>query len=226
MSPTRPTGPWAPTVPISSVRDLGRAIGSRRQSLKLTQRKLGEMTDVAPSAISRLEREDDESIPFGVVIRLISSLELDLELRPRGSRYVSRPPTRLNELGLSPNTMSVLAMERLEEIHELGTANSMLARAGFSDGTALYEIVCALSRFGLSLPGGRTGRVPSPRDLDIFRRRIIDGLLLPELARLYGVNVERIRQILRFFGLSVAPSAASLRRKEQARQRAREQRTR
>ena len=118
--------------------------------------------------------------------------------------------------------MSALRKEGLEEINELGSATAILARPELGDGTALYEIVCALNRHGLSLPGARASRVPSERDREIFRLRIVDGLLLRELAHLNGLHVERVRQVLRLFGVVGIPPAASQRRKEQARRRERE----
>jgi transcriptional regulator with XRE-family HTH domain len=220
MSADRPSDRWAATMPIQSVQALSRAVNWRRSALNLSQRKLSEIAGLAPSAIRRIQ-QGDESVPFGAVVRLADSLELVLELRPRGSEFVPRPPAKLDELGLSPNTMSALKREALSNVDELGSATSMLARPEFSDGTALYELVCALNRYGLVLPGCRT-RVPSDRDREIFKLRIVDGLLLPELARVHGLNAERIRQILASFGLSGTSPAASQRRSEQARRRARD----
>jgi transcriptional regulator with XRE-family HTH domain len=93
---------WAETIPVASVKALGKAISRRRRTLHLSQRKLGAKVGVPPSAISRLELEGDDSKPFGVVVRLITALGMDLELRPHGSKYTPRPPTRLSELSLSP----------------------------------------------------------------------------------------------------------------------------
>lgn len=212
---------WAETIPIPSVQALGRAIIRRRQRLHLTQSKLSLKTGVARSAISQLELEGDESVPFGVVVRVVEALELDLELRPRGSKFTPRPPTKLNELGLSSNTMSALRREGLETVEQLGSANSMLSRAGFRTGAELYEIVCALNRYGLSLPASRARHVPGDREREIFRLRTVDGLMLSEIAQVHHVNVERIRQILTFFGLSGTPPAASRRRHQKARREAR-----
>jgi transcriptional regulator with XRE-family HTH domain len=222
MSAGRPNDGWAPTIPIPSVEALGKAISSRRRAFRLSQKRLGEMIGVEPSAISRIESEGNEDLPFGVVTRLVETLELELELRPRGSKFVPRPPTKLSELNLSPKTMFALRKEGLEEINELAPATAFLARPELGDGTALYEIVCALNRYGLSLPGSRTSRVASARDLEIFRLRIVEGLLLQELADRNGLHIERVRQILRLFGVFGAPPAASRRRKDQARARERE----
>lgn len=210
---------WAETIPIPSVQALGRAIIGRRRRLGLTQSSLSVKAGVARAAISRLELEGDESVPFGAVVRVVEALELDLELRPRGSHFTPRPPTNLNELGLSPNTMAALRREGLETVAQLGSATSMLSRTEFRMGAELYEIVCALNRHGLSLPTSRARRVPGDREREIFRLRTVDGLMLSEIAQRNNLNVERIRQILTFFGLSGTPPAASRRRKHRARSR-------
>jgi transcriptional regulator with XRE-family HTH domain len=212
---------WGETIPIPSVEALGKAIYKCRNRHHVSQRNLSVKTGVAPSAISRLELEGDESIPLGLVLRVIEALELDLELRPRGSKFTPRPPTKLHELGLSPNTMSALRKERLEDLAQLSSAASMLSRTRLHSGIELYEIVCALNRYGLSLPMSRPHQVPGDRDREIFRLRIVDGLMLSEIAQLHDVNVERVRQILTCFGLAGAPPAASRRRKEKARERQR-----
>jgi hypothetical protein len=96
---------------------------------------------------------------------------------------VSRAPAKLNELGLSPNTMSALRKEGLEEVDQLCSATSMLGRPEFRDGIALYEIVCALNQHGRRLPMSNARGISSDRDLEIFKLRIVEGLLLRELAQ-------------------------------------------
>lgn len=199
---------WKRPIPISSVRDLGSTLRRRRGVLGLSQKRLGESADVEPSAISRLEREADDRTPVGAVIRLATALGLELNLCAHGSRSIS--PPKMNELGLSSRTTMALAKEKLESIAQLDSANLMLARPEFRCGSELYEIICALTRHGLTPPGGRG--VPSRRDHEILRRRIIDGLTLEELAKEHDLHTERIRQILSLFGVSGVPPAASLRR--------------
>jgi transcriptional regulator with XRE-family HTH domain len=201
---------WAEATPITSAQALGWVIGRRRRSLGLSQRKLGAQAVVAPAVISRLELTGDESTPLGVVLRLVDALELDPQLRPRGSPFTPTPPTKLTELGLSPLTMMAVTKEKLESIEQLDPASLMLARPEFRSGSELYEIICALTRHGLTPPGGRG--VPSRRDHEVLRRRIIDGLTLEELAREHDLHTERIRQLLGLFGVSGIPPAASLRR--------------
>lgn len=208
---------WGGTIPIDSVAGFGRAISHRRHALHFSQRQLGARAEVPPTAISRLELERDDTVSLCVVLRLIDALGLDLELRPRGSRFTPRPPTELCELSLSAGTMSALEKEALESIHQLGPATDMLARPAFADGTALFEIVCALNRYGLSLSGNRN-HIPSGRDRAILKLRIIEGRTLKEIARTCGLNGERVRQILYAgFGLTGTPPNAMRRRKERAR---------
>ncbi len=204
---------WADTIPIPSAGALGREIGRRRKAFGLSQRKLATATGVEPSAISRLELGGDHDVPFGVVVRLAAALELDLELRPRGSQFTPRPPTNVGELGLSPDTISALTSAAIERVDQLGSATVMLALPEFS-GNALYEVVCALNRYGLSLPVDR-GRVPGDRDREILRLRVVEGLTLKELARRFKLHAERVRQILSdYFGLTGAPPAAVERRRQ------------
>jgi transcriptional regulator with XRE-family HTH domain len=210
---------WGETIPVPSVKALGNALSHRRHALNLSQKSIGEKTGLLPSAISRIELESDDDIPFGVVMKLVAALDLDLELRPRGSKFTPRPPTKLSELGLSSPTTLALKREGLEDITQLGSATSMLSRPEFRSGVELYEIFCALSRYGISY----RGRVPDERNREIFRLRIVDGLMLTEIARRYTIDQERVRQILNvFFGLTGSPPAASLRRKQKARRRQQE----
>ncbi len=155
----------------------------------MTQLQLGAAAGVEPRAISRLEVRGDGDVRFDAVVRLVEVLELDLELRPRGSDFTPRPPTKLNELGLSAGTMSTLTLAEIENVGELSSAKAMLARPHFSDGTELHEIVCALSRYGLSL---HHGHVPGAREREIFRLRVVEGLTLKELGMEFGVQTERI----------------------------------
>jgi transcriptional regulator with XRE-family HTH domain len=210
---------WAETITIAAVEEFGKVISRRRRTLGLSQKNLGEKTGVAPSAISRLELESNDSTPFGTVVRLVDALELELELRPRGSKFTPMPPTKLNELGLSPGTMSALGKEGLVEVAQLESATSMLERSELSNGVNLYEIVCALNRHGLSLPIRRAHRVPGDREREMLRLRIVEGMMLSEIARRYNLKDERIRQILTGFGLSGTPPTAARRRKMRAQSR-------
>lgn len=210
MSRRRRGYQWADTIPIRSARELARAINNRRTAFATPQSRLSESTGVDLATLRRVEQGDHE-VPFGVVVRLVDALELDLELRPRGSDFAPRPPTKVSELGLSPRTMSALKRVRIENLDQLGSATAMLELPELGGGTELHEIVCALSRHGLSL---RQGNVPGDRDREIFRLRVVEGLTLDELGKEFDLRRERIRQILNlFFGLTGTPPAATNRRR-------------
>jgi DNA-directed RNA polymerase sigma subunit (sigma70/sigma32) len=67
----------------------------------------------------------------------------------------------------------------------------------------LYEIIRQLNR--LMLPSNQFGnvRIPSERNLEMFRLRFVEGLTLTEVGRRTGVTDGRVRQLLYFhFGTS------------------------
>jgi hypothetical protein len=78
----------------------------------------------------------------------------------------------------------------------------------------LYEIVRQLNLRGHSLPatpGGDT-RIPSLRNREILRLRIIEGLTLYEIGLVLDLSAARVRQILKeHFGLSSKPPAVKTR---------------
>jgi transcriptional regulator with XRE-family HTH domain len=174
--------------------------------LKLTQQHVSGVTGLASSAVSRLELGRDETAEFRAVLLIANVLGLDIELRPRGSKFTPRPPTKVNELGLSKDTLAALTTAEIGEVNQLGAASELIQRPEFSGGVELFEIVCALNRYGLSL---NHGRVPDDRNREIFRLRIVEGLTLSELGERFGLNRERVRQILAvYFGLTGTPPAA------------------
>ena len=197
---------WAETTPVKTLDDLGRTIGLRRRTLKLTQQHVSGVTSMAPSAVSRLELGRDVTAEFRVVLLIVNALGLDIELRPRGSKFTPRPPTKVNELGLSQDALAALSTAEISAVNQLGTASDLVQRPEFSTGVELFEIVCALNRYGLSL---KRGHVPDDRNREIFRLRIVEGLTLSELGERFGLNRERVRQILAvYFGLTGTPPAA------------------
>ena len=199
---------WAETTPVKTLGDLGRTIGMRRRSLGLSQQHVSGVTGVSASTVSRLELGREKTAEFRAVLLIVNVLGLDIELRPRGSKFTPRKPTKVNELGLSPDALAVLHRAGIEAVDQLGSARVMLERPEFSRGSELFEVVCALNRHGLSLPINR-GHIPSDRDREIFRLRIVEGLTLDRLAQRFGLHRERIRQVLsHFFGLTGTPPAA------------------
>jgi transcriptional regulator with XRE-family HTH domain len=200
---------WAATTCVSSLSVLGNAIYWRRRARGLRQTTVADATGVEPRVVSLLERGCDDTIPFQYVLRVVDLLELDIELRPRGSKFTPRPPTKVNELGLSPAALAALDEAGIQAIDQLGSASALIERAEFSSGVELFEVVCALNRHGLSLPIDRHGRIPGDREREIFRLRSVEGLSLREIGRRFNLHPARIRQILgAFFGLSGIPPAA------------------
>lgn len=115
----------------------------------------------------------------------------------------------VSELGLSPAALARLDAAGITEVEQLVArpATDLIRRSRFK-AAELYEIVCQLKQHGLSLPpipGGHI-RVPSERDLEMFRLRLVERLTLAEVGQRTGVSQERVRQILRLhFGLIGTP---------------------
>jgi hypothetical protein len=115
----------------------------------------------------------------------------------------------VSELGLSPSSLARLDAAGITEVEQLVArpATDLIRRSRFR-APELYEIVCRLNQHGLSLPpipGGRI-RVPSERNLEMFRLRLVERLTLAEIGARTGVSQERARQILRLhFGLTGTP---------------------
>jgi transcriptional regulator with XRE-family HTH domain len=201
---------WAHTVSVSSPGALGSAISARRRKLGWTLERLAGDAGVARRLISGLETRGSDEAQIGDVLRLVHALNLELELRPVGSEFTPRPPTRLSELNLTPRSMEALGAAGIDLIADLEPAKEMLALPAFESGEELYEISCALNRHGLSLRRG--GKVPGDRDREIFRLRVTAGLTLPELGAQFGILPERIRQVLNvYFGLTGTPPTAARR---------------
>ncbi|MGP0102636.1 MAG: sigma factor-like helix-turn-helix DNA-binding protein [Solirubrobacteraceae bacterium] len=134
------------------------------------------------------------------VLLIVNVLGLDIELRPRGSKFTPRPPTKVNELGLSKDALAALDTAGISAVNKLGTASELVHRPEFSTGVELFETVCALNRYGLSL---KRGHVPDDRNREIFWLRIVEGLTLKQVGERFDLNNERVRQILgHYFGLS------------------------
>jgi transcriptional regulator with XRE-family HTH domain len=199
---------WAETIPVNSAPELGRSLANRRRRLKLTQERVADVTGIERVVVHRLEHGQGDSMEFSVLRLIINALGLDIELRPRGSKFIPRPPTNVTELTLSDRALAALSEAGIHELAELGDAEEMLGRPEFSSGAELYEIVCALSRHGLSLPPHR--HVPGEREREMFRLRVVEGLTLKEIGERFGIIAERARQILAVnFGLHGKPPAAT-----------------
>jgi hypothetical protein len=110
-------------------------------------------------------------------------------------------------LKLSSATLARLRAAGIHRVDELAPARELLRRPALASGAELYEVVCALSRRGLSLTGvGR--RVAPEREREMLRLRIVEGLTLEEIGQRFAIKRERVRQLLAlYFGLSGRPPA-------------------
>lgn len=202
----RSSAMWGETMPVKSADKLGMFISLRRRALRLTQQKIADVTGIERVVVSRLERGRGDTTELRVVLLVVNALGLDIELRPRGSKFTPRPPTNVTELGLSADALAALREAGIQEVAQLGSASDLIQRPEFSKGAELYEVACALNRYGLSL---RRGHIPGDREREMFRLRIVEGLTLKEVGERVGVKTERARQLLSdFFGLTGTPPAA------------------
>jgi hypothetical protein len=110
----------------------------------------------------------------------------------------------ISELGLSPAALASLHAAGITEVEHLTTypAGDLLHNSRIP--TELYEIICRLNQHGRSLPSipGGLERVPTARNREMLRLRLIEGLSLAEIGHRTGVSRERVRQLLSLhFGL-------------------------
>lgn len=193
--------------------DLGRTIDAYRRRLRLSQQRIAEATGIEGAVVSQLERGYGDSAEFRAVLLVVNALGLDIELRRRGTTPPPLAPVNVGELGLSAGTLNALRRIGIERVNRLPSVSELLTRPEFRAGSEVYEIVCALSRFGLSLPPHR--HVPDERDREMLRLRIVEGKTLREIGEQCGVIAGRVQQIMVFtFGLRGKPPAA--RRSESA----------
>lgn len=198
---------WAEATPVKSASDLGWTIAVYRRRLRWSQQRIAEATGIEGAIVSQLERGFGDSAEFRAVLLVVNALGLDIELRRRGTTPPPRPPVNVTELGLSAGTLDALRHAGLERLDQLLSVRELLARPEFRAGSEVYEVVCALSRFGLSLPPHRA--VPDERHREMLRLRIVEGKTLKEIGGQCGVIAERVRQILNFaYGLRGKPPAA------------------
>lgn len=132
----------------------------------------------------------------------------------------------VSELDISAATLACLAAAGVIDIPQLvqQTADDLLAVPQFG-ALELHELVCQLNDHGLSLPcihGGRVRGDVIPRNRDILRLRLIDGLTLAAIAERVSLKQERVRQVLRLhYGLTGQPPAVKAREWREAVQRTR-----
>lgn len=119
------------------------------------------------------------------------------------------------ELYLSPAALAFLRAADITDVDQLVTLSAdELIERGIGAGE-LYEVVCQLNEQGTSLPSSRGGHVymPNDRSREMFRLRIVEGLTLKEIAERFGINAERVRQIMAmYFGLRGSPPTVKARK--------------
>jgi hypothetical protein len=119
---------------------------------------------------------------------------------------------RLSEMGLEPVTLACLRDAGTTTVEGLTThtCSDLMQRPGLG-AVEVYEIIRGLNQQGLMLPANHLGRVriPSERNLEMFRLRFVEGLTLTEVGRRVGLTDGRVIQLLRWhFGVSRRPPAA------------------
>lgn len=123
---------------------------------------------------------------------------------------------RVIELELTPPALACMRAADIVFVDELvaAPANELIERGVGPH--ELCEVVARLAERDLCLPpvrGARRRRVPTTRDLEMFRLRVIDGLTLIEAGERIGVSRARVRQLtVERFGLRGTTPTASSRR--------------
>jgi DNA-binding XRE family transcriptional regulator/predicted DNA-binding protein (UPF0251 family) len=122
---------------------------------------------------------------------------------------------RVEKLGLKPATLACLhnaGIINLKQLLEYPTA-ALVERPDIGP-IKTYEILQRLNRHDLTLPTQRgKARVPSLRNLEMFRLRFIQGLNLVEIGRRTGVSRVRVHQILHtYFGITEMPVSLKARK--------------
>lgn len=77
----------------------------------------------------------------------------------------------------------------------------------------LQAVMFVLQLLGLEiLVGDFYAHAPKDREYEMFRLRVVEGLTLREIAEVFGLHRERVRQLLRaHFRLQVPPAASARR---------------
>jgi AraC family transcriptional regulator, regulatory protein of adaptative response / methylphosphotriester-DNA alkyltransferase methyltransferase len=118
---------------------------------------------------------------------------------------------RVTELALSQAASPSLARAGIHDVEQLAehTTGELLRRPELSSGVELYELICELHRHGLTPFSGHGGHIQTAREREMFRLRAVEGLTQDEIGERFGVNRERVRQLLHLhFRLDGVPPAA------------------
>ncbi len=122
---------------------------------------------------------------------------------------------RLSEMGLEPTTLACLHRGGINTTYRLleHTCRELIWHSEITP-EALYDVLCALRRHGMTLKPVTNGieRPVNDRNLEVFRLRVVEGHRLKATGEQLGIGVERVRQILAAcFGLRGAPPAVKAR---------------
>jgi hypothetical protein len=144
---------------------------------------------------------------------------LDVSAGPTPCALAGHSPTvdgmHVTDLRLSAAALACLEAADITDAEQLvrHSCDELIHSPHFG-AMELYEIICQLNEHGYSLPaipGGDTS-VPSLRDREMLRLRIIEGLTLDEIGLVLDLSTGRVRQILKaHFGLSGKPPAVKTR---------------
>jgi hypothetical protein len=124
---------------------------------------------------------------------------------------------RLSEMGFEPTTLACLRRGGINTTCRLleHTYRELIWHSEITP-EALYDVLCALRRHGMTLKPNTKGidRSVSERNLEVFRLRVVEGRKLREVAERNGIGVERVRQILSgYFGLRGEPPVVKARQR-------------
>jgi hypothetical protein len=211
MRPARAAG--CPML-VKSADDLGVLIGVRRHTQSLSVQRLCDVTGLDRRVLKGIENGDDDAVELRVVLLVVNALGMDVELRPRDAPFVPVLPSRVDELGLSAATLAALSGAGIREVADVPSGDVLLGYSEFASGAEAWEVVCALNRHGMTTPVRRRHGLPSDREREMFRLRVVEGLTLRAIGDRYGVIGERVRQLLAaYFGLRGVPPAAKGKRR-------------
>jgi hypothetical protein len=116
------------------------------------------------------------------------------------------------ELGLEPATKRALQAAGIKNTDQLRPANELLATESIT-GAVLCNIVSRLHAHDLGLRANPRLRRPTENDIEMLRLRVVEGFALRDIATIFDISPERVRQRLHVrFGLSGEPPAALERR--------------
>jgi HTH-type transcriptional regulator / antitoxin HipB len=77
--------------PITSAEDLGHVLKMRRKKLSLTQTEVGEKSNLTQKTVSNIE-SGRPGVQLETLFRLMSALNLEMQLESRGRPYKGEAP--------------------------------------------------------------------------------------------------------------------------------------